>query len=172
MSNNATALLVIDVQRGLFNRSVPIYKAREVLDNICLLIERAHRAEVTVFFVQHSGNTTLPYGSDDWRFHPRLRPTDADVIMPKTHGSAFEETTLKAELDARQVTNLVICGLVTHGCVKAATLAACELGYGVTLVEDAHSSRSPDAAKMIDVWNRKLGEAGAHLKRAKDVPFA
>lgn len=172
MPENKTALLVIDVQTGLFDGPTPIYKADELLDNICLLIERARQAQAPIFFVQHSSDKALPYGSDDWRLHPRLQPTDADVIMPKSHGSAFEETTLKAELDARHISRLVICGLVTHGCVKAATLAACELGYAVTLVEDAHSSRSQDAALMIEEWNQKLSQAGAQLKPANDVDFS
>ena len=33
-----TALLVIDVQQGLFERSTPIYKADQVLENIHMLV--------------------------------------------------------------------------------------------------------------------------------------
>jgi hypothetical protein len=39
-----TALLVIDVQRDLFRKSHPIYRADELLNNINSLVERAHQA--------------------------------------------------------------------------------------------------------------------------------
>jgi nicotinamidase-related amidase len=45
------ALLVIDVQQGLFEKSHPIYKATELLDNINSLVGQAHRAGVPVFYI-------------------------------------------------------------------------------------------------------------------------
>jgi nicotinamidase-related amidase len=172
MEEGRTALLVIDVQAGLFQHATPVYKADELLDNICLLIERARRAHVPIFFVQHSNVKTLLYGSDGWRLHLRLQPASGDILIEKTHGSAFEDTPLKAELDARHVSRLVICGLVTHACVKDGTLAACELGYAVTLASDGHSSSSQDAARLIVEWNQKLSQRGAQLQPAREISFA
>ena len=44
MATHSTALLVIDVQRGLFSKTIPIYKADQLLDNIAALVARAQRA--------------------------------------------------------------------------------------------------------------------------------
>ena len=171
MAVNTTALLVIDVQQGLFNKTTPVYKADALLDNLDELIGRAHGAGACVIYVQHSNESFLVKDSPGWRLHPRLHPAAGDLIIHKTHGSAFEDTTLGDELAKRGITRLVICGLVTHGCVKAGTLDAVRLGYQTTLVSDAHSSYSKDAPRLIEQWNGKLAQAGAHLAATQDVQF-
>jgi nicotinamidase-related amidase len=112
------ALLVIDVQQGLFARSTPIYHADDLLKNIGTLVDRAHRTGVPVFYVQHSSEKILVEDSDEWQLHPRLRPLKKDRIIHKHHGSAFQDTTLGEELEARRIRRLVVMGLVTHGCVR------------------------------------------------------
>jgi nicotinamidase-related amidase len=51
-----TALLVIDVQKGLFEKTTPIYRAKQVLENINTLINKARQENVPVVFIQHSNN--------------------------------------------------------------------------------------------------------------------
>lgn len=166
-----TALLVIDVQQELFEKSTPIYQADTLLGNICALIERAHDAGVPVFFIQHSSDKILLRGTDGWQLHPRLEPQAADRVVEKHHGNAFEKTELKAALDSLSVEKLVLAGLVTHGCVKATCQGALKLGYDVTLASDAHSSFSPKAAEMIAEWNEKLSQAGAALVETREIQF-
>lgn len=164
-----TALLVIDVQRGLFSKSTPVYRGEELLAAIAGLVGRAHQAAVLVVYVQHSSARVLPYGSDDWALHPSLRPAPADLVIHKTHGNAFEGTPLADELAARGIGRVVVTGLVTHGCVRATSLGALSLGLDLVLVADGHSSYSRDAAQQIDKWNRQLAEAGARLAPAAQV---
>jgi nicotinamidase-related amidase len=110
-----TALLVIDVQQGLFHKSSPIYKADEFITNIQALIERAHQAGAPVIYIQHESDKVLPKGSDDWQLHPSLQPQENELIIHKQHGSAFEQTCLDNELHKSCVTQLVVCGLVHPG---------------------------------------------------------
>ena len=168
---SASALLVIDVQRELFAKSTPIYLAETLLANINLLVERAHAAGAPVVYVHHSHPTIIPLESEGWQLHPALKPTAADLFIRKTKGNSFEDTPLDAELRARGITHVVITGLVTHGCVKATSLGALELGYKATLAGDAHSSYSKDAARLIAEWNDKLAKAGAVVVPAGDVAF-
>ena len=167
----ASALLVIDLQHGLFHKSAPIYRAGPLLDTIDTLIERARSAGALVIMVQHASDKVLPFGSPDWQLHPRLLPAERDLVLHKQHGNAFEDTPLQAELAARGIGRLIITGLVTHGCVKATCLGALALGYDVVLAEDGHSSYSKDAAKLIEEWNRKLGEAGVVVLPAAQIEF-
>lgn len=166
-----TALLVIDVQRELFEKSTPIYQADALLENICALIERAHAAGMPVFFIQHSSDKILLRGTDGWRLHPRLQPQIVDKIIEKHHGNAFEKTELKAVLDSLGIEKLVLAGLVTHGCVKATCQGALKLGYAVTLAKDAHSNFSPKAPELISEWNEKLSRAGAALVETREIQF-
>ena len=170
-NRDGTALLVIDVQTALFERSTPIYKADDLLRNIMTLIQRAREAGAPVFYVQHANEKLLPEGSEGWQLHPQLQALPPDAIIHKRHGSAFQETHLKEILDARNVGILVITGLVTHGCVKATCQDALKQGYTVILVEDAHSSYSKQAAELIKEWNRKLREAGATVLATEAVDF-
>jgi nicotinamidase-related amidase len=165
------ALLVIDVQTALFERSTPIYKADDLLRNITTLIGRAREAGVPVFYVQHANNSLLSEGSAGWQLHPQLQAIPPDDLIHKRHGSAFEETPLKGILDARNVGIVVIAGLVTHQCVKTTGLDALKRGYTVILAADAHSNYNKQAAKMIKEWNQTLGEAGATVLPTEEIDF-
>jgi len=170
-SRTGTALLIIDVQQGLFQKSTPIYKAKELLQNINTLVGKARRADVPVFYIQHSGKGGLEKGSGGWQLHPQLPPIAKDCIIHKEHGNAFEETILEDVLSQEGIGKLVMAGLVTHGCVKSTCLGALELGYEVTLVKDAHSNFSATAGQVIDKWNGILGKEGAVLKNTAEIEF-
>ncbi|MHB8071502.1 MAG: cysteine hydrolase family protein [Candidatus Cryosericum sp.] len=166
-----TALLVIDVQQGLFEEPTPVYQADVVLSNINTLVDRAHAAGVPVFWVQHSTKTTLIEDSDAWQLHPALRPLTTDHFIRKHHGNAFEDTPLKGELDALKIGKVVVVGLVTDGCVQATCKGAHALSYDVTLVQDAHSTESPDGEHVIEHWNKKLSQGIVRLVATADVEF-
>ena len=135
-SRDRVALLVIDVQQGLFHKSTKLYRADELLATINALVERAHAAGAPIFYVQHASEKVLPWGSEDWQLHPELHPTAADHIVHKLKSNAFEGTELDGKLAALEVGAVVVMGLVTHGCVKASCIGAHDLGYRVVLVAD------------------------------------
>jgi nicotinamidase-related amidase len=165
------SLLVVDVQQGLFEQSTPIYRAEELLENITSLIDQAHSTNTPVFYIQHSGSNTLVRGTPQWKLHPRLQPMSTDNIVHKQHGNAFEETTLDGSLRAKNITTVVVTGLVTHGCVRATCLGALKSGYKVILVKDAHSNFSKQAAQRIDELNQKLSEKKVELRSTAMVDF-
>lgn len=171
-NQEATALLVIDVQKGLFEKSVPIHNAKQFLVNIHTLIAKARREGAPVLFVQHSSPKTLEKGSDAWQLHPDIQPVSGEVIIHKLHSNAFEGTNLRDELEKRNISNLVMTGLVTHGCVKATCLGALDEGYKIVLVSDGHSSYSKDAAQLIEKLNHEMGEKGAGIVETVKVDFA
>ncbi len=166
---NDVALLVIDVQKGLFDKSTPVYEAGKLVYNINALANCAHRAGVSVFYVQHCNGSWLAPGSEGWQLHAGLRPLAADCSIQKRHGSAFQGTGLGKELETRTISRLIVTGLVTHGCVKATCLDAMKLGYSVTLVKDGHSNFHKKAADVIAEWNQKLNEGGVELKSTQEL---
>ncbi len=169
--SNGIALLVIDVQRGLFGKSTPIYKADQLLDNIVTLVEKAHAAGVPVFYIQHCNDGDLASESDGWQLHSRLQPSQEDHHLNKEKSNSFEGTDLDDQLKSMQVRHVVVTGLVTHGCVKNGCQGALEHGYQVTLVQDGHSSFSGKAAQLIEEWNGKLAAEGVVVKPAAEVFF-
>jgi nicotinamidase-related amidase len=168
---DTTALLVIDVQNGLFSKPNPIYKEQELLENINALNSQFSLQGSPVFFIQHSNQKLLMRDSENWRFHPKLEIGEDDPVIHKTYGNAFEETRLKDELDACGIKNVVVTGLVTNGCVRATSIGAHDLGYRVILVEDGHSTYVRNAAKLIEEWNTTLGKEIAEVHPASAIHF-
>jgi len=166
-----TALLVIDVQQGMFNKKIPAYKGFEVVGNINILIEKAHAAGAPVFIIQHAGATVFAEGSEDWKLYPELRFAAGDVLVAKHKPDAFLGTLLEDHLKKIGITQVVTTGFVTHGCVKATTLGAKERGYQVILAHDAHSSYSKDAAELIQKVGELVSKAGVMLKATGEIEF-
>jgi len=171
-ASQQVALLIIDVQRELFQKTLPIYDEDRLLANIRLLADKAHAAKAPVFWVQHSTDKVLVEGTDGWKLHRALIPLKSDNFIRKHHSNAFEDTPLKAELGALHVHTVVVAGLVTHGCVQHTCNGAHELGYDVVLVRDAHSNYNVKARDVINEWNTTLSHDGiVRLQSAAEVDF-
>jgi nicotinamidase-related amidase len=166
------ALLIIDVQRELFQAALPIYDEDRLLANIRLLADKAHAANVPVFWIQHSSKKELVEGTDGWKLHPAFIPLKSDNFIRKHHGNAFQDTPLKAELDALHVRTVVVAGLLTDDCIQATCNGAHELGYDVVLVKDAHSNDNVKARDVINEWNTSLSkDSVVRLQSAVEVDF-
>ena len=166
-----SALLIIDVQRELFEKSTPVYQADQLITHILELADRAHQAQAPVIYIQHNSKNYLVKGSESWQLHPKLAPKPEDGKVFKEHGNAFEKTNLAEMLAEQGVGRVVAAGLVTHGCVKSTCLGALELGYQVVLAGDSHSSYNSDAASMIVKWNQQLAEQGVEVKDSAHISF-
>lgn len=131
-----TALLVIDVQNGVVTGA---HQRDEVVENIAGLVDKARRDEVPVVWVQHS-DEHLSKGSDEWRFVPELKRDDAEPLVEKCYGDAFEDTTLETVLAGLGVGRLVVTGAQTDACIRSTLHGAFTRGYDTTLVGDAHTT--------------------------------
>lgn len=171
MPTTSTALLIIDVQKELFQKKNPVYQADEMLTNICTLAERAHQSGVPVIYIQHENNT-MSKGSDGWQLHPRLQPRDGDLFFEKQHSSAFKVRPLQDTLASLGVRQLVIAGMVTHGCIKAACLDGVKLGYQVTLVTDGQSNFNSKPDQVIAATVEALCQVGVTLKTTREIEFS
>jgi len=149
MNRQNAALLIIDVQKGLFNKKTKVYREKELMENINSLIDLFHHRGLPVYFIRHTNKNMLVENSDDWQIHPDLHIQEDDVVINKEQSSAFKENTLKNELNKSGIKSIVVTGLVTHGCVKAACQDAKKLGYEVTLAADGHSSFNQNAKSLI-----------------------
>lgn len=136
-----SALLVIDVQRGLFESTPPPDQADAVIARIDRLAERARVAGVAVVWVQHQAeHTPLRHGAPGWALDPRLRAADGDRHVHKTTPDAFLHTDLQIQLAALGVDYLLVCGYASEFCVDTTVRRAAALGYTVTVVADAHTT--------------------------------
>lgn len=131
-----TALLVVDMQNGVIAQA----HARDaVVAQVGALVEKARREQVPVIWVQHA-DEELVKGSDVWRIVPELVPRDAEPLVAKNFGDAFEATNLESLLSALRVGRLVVSGAQTDACIRSTLHGAFVRGYDVTLVSDAHTT--------------------------------
>ncbi|MCG7328240.1 cysteine hydrolase family protein [Achromobacter sp. ACRQX] len=136
-----SALIVIDVQRALFETSPPPFEAAQVLARINALAERARAAGAPVVYVQHeSPGSDLARGEPGWELDTRLAPAADDFRVHKTTPDSFLRTELGQVLAERGVTHLVVCGYATEFCVDTTVRRAAGLGLAVTLAADAHTT--------------------------------
>ncbi|HWH82014.1 MAG TPA: isochorismatase family protein [Burkholderiaceae bacterium] len=133
---NQTVLVVVDVQVGVVASA---WDVERIVGNVAQAVERARRAGVPVFWVQHSDND-LVRESPAWQWVPQLVPRDAEVRIHKRFESSFEQTDLEAQLARHDATRIVLAGASTNWCIRATAYAALERGYDLTLVSDAHTT--------------------------------
>jgi nicotinamidase-related amidase len=173
----ATALVVIDVQKGMFAfAGTPPYDGEAVVDRIAALIAKARAANAPVFFVQHDGgpNDPLHRGKPGFAFHDKLAPEPDDDVTVKQRSSAFHGTDFDAKLQRAGISHLVICGMQSEYCVDSAVRGAAERGYRITLIADCHSTfdtRVLKAAQIIAHENATLGDGFAMVTPAAEIEF-
>jgi nicotinamidase-related amidase len=172
-----TALVVIDVQLGMFDApgQPPVPDGERLLEKIEGLIGEAREAGAPVIYVQHcEPEGPLEEGTERWKVHPRIAPLDGDPSVKKHTPDSFLDTTLREELESRDIGGLVLAGMQTEYCFDTTCRRAFSLGYDVTLVKDAHGTWDNDdlsAAQVIAHHNEVLGSWFATAVNADEVRF-
>ena len=170
------ALMVIDVQQGMFGAAEP-WHGEAVVAHIADLVARARAAHVPVFYVQHDGGPgdELDKDGPGFAFHPAIAPQAGDPVTVKRRSSGFYQTDLDDKLKAAGIDELVICGMQTEYCVDATVRSAFDRGYRLTIAADAHTTFDSEllpAATIIahtqHIWNGRF----ARLKPAVEIEFA
>jgi nicotinate phosphoribosyltransferase len=146
------AVLVIDMIRGFLEEGFPLYcgdKARRIIPNIQLLLEKELKNGSTIFYIRDS------HTPDDAEF--RMFPphcidgtVESELIpelavfpgedIPKTRYSAFFETNLAEKLARLKIQKLIVCGVCTDICVLHTVAEARNRDYDVVVPMDCVAS--------------------------------
>lgn len=78
-----------------------------------------------------------PPGSKEAEFLPEVAPRADEIVVNKTASGVFSSTNLNYVLKNLGIESLFVVGVYTNECVETTIRDACDLGYLVTLVEDA-----------------------------------
>ncbi|MES2103984.1 MAG: cysteine hydrolase family protein [Pseudomonadota bacterium] len=136
-----SALIVIDVQRGLFDAEPRPADADAVIARINSLAARARAADVPVIFVQHeTAAGELQHGTPGWDLEQQLLVEAVDHRIRKTTPDSFLRTELGELLLSMDVEKVVLCGYATEFCVDTTTRRSAALGYEVVIAADAHTT--------------------------------
>ncbi len=156
----ASCLMVIDAQEGVFNLKRPVYNKGGLVENINLLLNWARVNNTRVYFSQHENSTFLKRGSASWEIVDGLTVDVSDVVINKDKPGIFEGTQMHDRLKAGHISTIYVSGLISNGCVKDTCLDALKYGFDVVLVADAHSTFYANAEKVIHHINEEIEKAG------------
>ena len=152
-----TALVLIDLQKGILGRPLAPHDAAKVVENSAALGKSLKAAGGVVILVKvafandyaDSPNkevdepTPMPPGGmpAEWsEFVPEIDALHADVVITKRQWSAFYGTELDLQLRRRRIKTIVLGGVATHIGVESTARDAWQHHYNVVIAEDACSS--------------------------------
>jgi nicotinamidase-related amidase len=154
INKKTTALVVIDLQKGIAGRPMQPHTAQDVVKNAGLLVQafRKHGMPVFLVHVVHSPETMLVMQTDttfprppvlppDWsEFVPEIAPVPSDIVITKKQWGAFYGTELELQLRRRGMDTIVLCGISTEYGVESTARFAYEYGFQQVFAEDAMTS--------------------------------
>lgn len=136
-----TALVVVDMQTGVIKQG----HARDaVVANVSELVRKARHERTSIVWVQHADHQ-LARGSDEWQLVSELDRSDAEPLVEKAFGDAFEDTNLETVLSNLGVGRLIVVGAQTDACIRSTLHGALVRGYDTILVSDAHTTEDQSA---------------------------
>lgn len=155
------ALVVVDVQVDVMDG---IWDRERISTNVVRAVELARSAGIPVVWVQHADHE-LVTNEPGWQWIPELVVAEDELLVHKSFNSSFEDTVLSDELEATEVSHIVLCGASTNWCIRATAYGALSRGYDLTIVSDAHSCRDAvfadgsrvEAAGLINELNGTVG---------------
>jgi len=151
---DTTALIVIDLQRGIVARTAAPHSASEVVERCATLAEafRDQKAPVILVHVAFSNddrdklkpeadspNPAGPLPSDWSEIVPEVGPHPGDIVITKRQWGAFYGTGLELQLRRRGIRTIVFGGIATNFGVESTARDAYERGFEQVFVEDAMS---------------------------------
>ena len=142
-----TALILIDIQNDYFEGGLmPLDDMNSAAANAARLLDCARTRHAPVFHIRHiAGSADAPFfrpGTTGSEIHEAVRPANGEKIFEKNRPNAFVGTGLEAALREAGIERLTICGAMSQMCVDATARAAVDLGFAVTVVEDACAAAS------------------------------
>ncbi len=152
-----TAVVVIDLQKGITARSSEPYPPGLVIENTVSILNSARKNKMAVFLVHVTpspdfkdslkpvaqssfSHTGFP---EDWAdYVPELNIQRGDFLITKRQWGAFYGTELDLQLRRRGINTIILCGISTNKGVESTARFAYEYGYNQIFVEDAMAART------------------------------
>ncbi len=140
------SLLLIDIQNDYFPGGTnTLVNADEAAKNAAKVLQFFRSKNLPVIHIQHIANrpgaTFFLPATKGVEIHELVQPAAFEPVIVKHVPNGFLGTLLLETLKQKEVTELVICGMMTHMCVDANTRAAKDLGFKCTVLADACATK-------------------------------
>ncbi len=135
-----TALIIIDMQKGMRSSTLPPRNNPSAEDNIARLMKAWREANKPLVWVRHisrSPASVFAPGQSGVEFQERFEPLPHEHVVEKNIPDALINTGLERWLHARGIHQVVLVGVSTNNSVEATARTAGNLGFMTTVVADA-----------------------------------
>lgn len=141
------ALLLIDIQNDYFDGgAMELYETLKAAKNARKLLEFFRKTHQSIFHIQHISNrenaTFFLPNTNGVLINENLTPMQGEEVIIKNTPNSFHHTNLLEKLKSKNITNLVISGMMSHMCVDSTTRAAKDLGFSCEVISDACTTRN------------------------------
>jgi len=138
----ARALIVVDIQNDYFPGGAhPLVGPEAAAANARRLLDAFRAGGGELVHMQHVWDAPdasfMRPGTAGVEIHESVAPLAGETVIQKANPNSFLDTALEETLRAREVDEVVVCGMMTSMCVDATARAASDLGFAVTVVHDA-----------------------------------
>lgn len=151
LDSKTTALVLIDLQRGIVALPVQPRSSKEVVDASRGLAATSRARGVPVIYVRVDLSDMTPLLTDASHTRgdvpaiaselvPEAGFQDGDVVVTKRHWGAFGSAELEPLLRERGIDTIVLAGIATNFGVESTARQATSLGFNVVIAEDACTS--------------------------------
>ncbi|MDD6796074.1 MAG: cysteine hydrolase family protein [Clostridiaceae bacterium] len=139
-------LLLIDIQEFYFKGGFSeLYRAEEAASEAKKVLTYFRENNLPVFHIQHIGmekeDGCYRPQTEGIRIYKDVCPNDDEYVITKQTPDGFVNTDLKKSLEQAGVAELVVCGMMTNICIDTTVRSAKALGYDVTVIEDACTTK-------------------------------
>jgi len=162
---NTTALLVMDVQRGIVDRYA---QDAGYLARLRRAVDAARTADIRIIYVTVrfrpgypevsprnksfatlSQTTAFSEGDPATAIHPDVTPAPGDILVTKRRVSAFAGSDLDVVLRAANIDTLVLTGIATSGVVLSTLRQAADLDYRLVVLADAFLDGDAEVHRVL-----------------------
>lgn len=152
-------LIVVDLQNDYFTGGkMSLFGIDSAAENARSLLTEFRKTKTPIIHIQHISRSPnalffLP-GTEGAKINSKVSPQEGETVVIKNYPNSFRNTSLLDVLRGMNISDLVICGAMSHMCIDATTRAAFDFGFNCIVAEDA-------CATMDLVFNNKIIKAPA-----------
>ena len=180
-----TSLLLVDPYNDFISEGGKIWdqikgvaEANNCVPNMLRILDAARKAGLHVFYAMHHryrlgdyeswkyiapiqkkgwASKVFEFGTWGGEIRSEFQPKPGEIVATEHWcSSGFANTDLDLQLKKHGIHKLIVIGLIAHTCIEATVRYAAELGYEVTVVNDAvadYSDREMHAALEVNLPN-------------------
>lgn len=166
-------LILVDLQNDYFTGgNMELIGTEKAAKNAQQLLNKFRKENLPIVHIQHisvrPGATFFIPETHGAEINKMVAPKEGETVVVKNYPNSFRETSLLKILKNKKISELTICGAMSHMCIDATTRAAFDLGFNCVVAEDACATKD----LIFKEKSIEASDVHASFMAALSVPYA